>query len=146
MPVRFRKSWISGSNEFDMRPNISAKEDTSSVLYEGRARISEIADIPGMKSKDWKHRLVAEIEAKGLSQREVSLAAGRGPGYVNSLLKEGKDPTIDNLILVCDAAGLSLYTILYGVEMSPQTEEILKRLQAANPEQRDAILKLLPSA
>lgn len=93
-------------------------------------------------SDAWKKRLIDGIEAKGKSQREVSLAAGKGPGYVNSFLKEGKDPTIENLIKVCEAAGLSLYYVLYGVEMSPETEEIIRLLEASESK-RKALLQIL---
>jgi ribonucleoside-diphosphate reductase alpha chain len=115
----------------------------SSVLYEGRARISEIEDIPGMESSGWKNRLAAGIREKGKSEREVSLAAGRGPGYVHSILKENKDPTIDNLIEVCRAAELSLIWVLFGVEMSRETEEIVQALEDASPEQRKGLLQFL---
>ena len=126
-----------------MSDNLSSIADMSSILYQGRARISEIADIPGMKQSDWKSRLIEGIEAQGKSQREVSLAAGRGPGYVNSLLKEGKDPTVENLITVCRAANISLAWVLFGFEMSRETEEIVRLLETGSPKRRDSLLQLL---
>ncbi|WP_245444912.1 helix-turn-helix domain-containing protein [Pseudaminobacter soli (ex Li et al. 2025)] len=93
-------------------------------------------------SDDWKKRLEEGIKAKDKTQRAVSLAAGMAPGYVNSLIKGGKDPTIDNLIKVCDAAGISLYYVLYGVEMSPETEEIIRLLESSK-KKRDSLLQLL---
>lgn len=124
-----------------MAPTISSKADTSSVLYEGRANASEIADIPGM-SGNWKTRLEEAIRANGKTKRGVSLAAGMAPGYVHSIMKEGKDPTIDNLIKVCNAAGVSLYFVLYGVEMSPETEEIIKLLESSKAK-RQGLLQIL---
>ena len=93
----------------------------------------------------WKTRLRDGIKANGKSQREVSMAAGMGPGYVNSLLNENenKDPTVDHLIRVVDAAGLSLYYVLYGVKVDKETEEIIRRLQQS-PQARASILQLLP--
>jgi len=92
----------------------------------------------------WKTRLRDGIKAKGKSQREVSLAAGMAPGYVNSLLNENenKDPTINNLIRIVKAAGLSLYQVLYGVEVDQETEEIIRRLQGS-PQSRAALLQIL---
>lgn len=107
--------------------------------------MSEIADIPGMDDGGWRHRLRAAVDGAGKSQRAVSLAAGLGPGYVNSLFNEEKDPTIQNLIKVCRALGVSLSYVLYGYEMSGETEEILRLLQDADAEERDAFLKLLRS-
>jgi hypothetical protein len=115
----------------------------SSVLYEGRARLSEIADIPGMSDESWKTRLADGIKANGKSKREVSLAAGMGPGYVHSILAEGKDPTVDNLLRVCEAAGISLYYVLYGVKMDPETEAIVRQLQSSSPAKRRGLLDFL---
>lgn len=93
-------------------------------------------------SEDWKTRLEEGIKANGKSKRSVSLAAGMAPGYVHSILAEGKDPTVENLIKVCEAAGLSLYYVLYGVEMSPETEEIVRLLESSKSK-RAALLQIL---
>lgn len=122
---------------------ISAKEDMSSILYERRASVSEIADIPAMTKESWRSRLARGIELKGKSQRQVSLAAGKGAGYVNSLIKEEKDPTIDNLLRICSAAELSLYWVLYGVDMAPETEEIIRLLETSSPRRRRGLLDAL---
>jgi ribonucleoside-diphosphate reductase alpha chain len=95
-----------------------------------------------MIESGWRERLEQAIEISGRSNREISLAAGRGPGYLHSLLSEGKDPTIDNLIAICQALNVSLTKILYGVEMSAETEEILALIEG-NPEARDGILQIL---
>lgn len=105
--------------------------------------MSEIADIPAMSGDDWKRRLADGIEKQGLSQREVSLAAGKGPGYVNSLLKEGKDPTIDNLLAVTKAANLSVTWVLFGFELSRETEELVTEIEKSGPERRDGLLQFL---
>ncbi|BEV47316.1 helix-turn-helix transcriptional regulator [Afipia carboxidovorans] len=94
-------------------------------------------------TETWKDRLAAGIEAKGKSQREVSLAAGKGPGYVNSLINEGKDPTVDNLLRVCEAAGVSLYYVLYGVEMDREAEEIIRLLKMSSKAKREGLLQVL---
>ena len=103
----------------------------------------EMEDIPGMAKTGWKQRLADGIRNKGMSERAVSLAAGKGPGYVHSILKEGKDPTIDNLADVCKAADLSLIWVLFGVEMSRETEEIVQALQDASPARRRGLLEFL---
>lgn len=96
-----------------------------------------------MEGEGWRGRLRSAVEASGKSQRAISIAAGLGPGYVNSLFKEGKDPTIENLIKVCEVVGASLSFVLYGIEMSRQTEETLRLLQAAPEDEREAWLALL---
>lgn len=96
-----------------------------------------------MESSGWKKRLADGIRDKGKSKREVSLAAGRGPGYVHSLLKEDKDPTIDNLVEVCQAADLSLIWVLFGFEMTRETQEIVQALESGSPDQRQGLLQFL---
>lgn len=96
-----------------------------------------------MEQDGWKRRLAEGLEAKGKSKREVSLASGNGPGYVHSLLVEGKDPTIAKLIAVCEAADLSVIHVLFGVEMDRQTQEIVEALQGADDLRRASLLNLL---
>ena len=98
----------------------------------------------GPKITTWRDRLVQAIADKGTSQRAVSLAAGYGPGLVNSWIKDNKDPTIGNLLGVCSVLGISSSWLLYGYEVTPETEEILRLLEA-NPAARDGILKILAS-
>lgn len=90
----------------------------------------------------WRDRLADAIRDSGRSQRSVSLAAGLGPGYVNSLLNEGKDPTVENATRVCKELGISLSWLIYGIEMSPETEEILRLLEE-RPDERAGILQIL---
>lgn len=100
-----------------------------------------------MNQETWQSRLKAEIKAQKKSQREVSLAAGLGPGVVNSWLNdnEGKEPMMDSLLKVCAVLNVSLPRILYGYEISGDTEEILRLLER-KPAARDSILQLLRSA
>jgi transcriptional regulator with XRE-family HTH domain len=121
---------------------ISAKEEMSSLPNEGRAKISEIADINIMEKNDWRGRLQKILSETGKSAREVSLAAGKGPGYIHSIIKEGKDPTIDNLIAICGVLNISLSRLIYGYELSSETEEILALLEGS-PNSREGILKIL---
>lgn len=90
----------------------------------------------------WRARLDEAIKASGKSRRSVSLEAGKGPGYVHSIMAEGKDPTIDSLVNVCRAANVSLSYVLYGLEISRQTEEVLSLLEN-NPDALAAILQIL---
>jgi transcriptional regulator with XRE-family HTH domain len=128
-----------------MGVNLSSIADKSSVRDEGREKISAIADIGSMTDGDWKARLALGIENSGKSQREISLAAGLGPGYVNSILRESKDPTITNLIKLCEAADLSLYYILVGVDVSREEEDLLRLLTQADSDVKQSVLTLLRS-
>lgn len=142
-----RNERISSSNSLlgfsIMGAQLSSLEDMSSVHYKGRALVSEIADIARMKQESWRSRLAAAIEASGKSRRSISLAAGMAPGYLHSILVEGKDPTISNLLKVCEETGVSMSYILYGYEISGEVEEILDLLQSSSPRAREGLLQIL---
>lgn len=96
-----------------------------------------------MNDQDWRTRLAAGIKANKLSQRKVSLAAGNAPGYVNSLIKDGKDPTMENLLRICEAAGLSFNYVVFGLDIDRETEEIIRLAKSSTPARRQALLELL---
>lgn len=127
-----------------MQPNVSSLADISSVFYRGRAKSSSLADNTLMENDNWRGRLAAAIKEKNTSLRKVSLASGKGAGYLHSILVEGKDPSIDNLAEVCRIVGVTLPYVLYGYSISPEAERLL-RLFEARPEMREGILKLLES-
>ena len=92
--------------------------------------------------KLWLDRLLAEIERKGMTQRSVSLKAGLGPGYVNSLVKEGKDPALDHVMRICAALDVSAAYVLFGINVTPETERIMRAVEDS-PERRAALVALL---
>lgn len=105
--------------------------------------MSEISDTQGMEQETWRDRLAGAIKRSGKSMRAISLATGRGPGYVHSILKDDKDPTIDHLIEVCEQVGVSLSYLIYGFDVSGENEKILHLLQGASPLRRKGILQIL---
>ena len=94
------------------------------------------------EGETWRDRLLQATKMARRSQRSVSLGAGFGAGYVNSLLQEGKEPSVDNAIDLCRELGISLTWLIYGIEMDPETEEILALLQEQR-EARAGILQVL---
>lgn len=96
-----------------------------------------------MNGDDWKGRFAAAIAESGKSQREISLAAGLGPGYLHSILAEGKEPTLQNVLKICAAADVSIVRVLGGFDMTPDTEELLRRATAADETVRQSLLHLL---
>lgn len=92
--------------------------------------------------KLWLDRLKAEIERKGMTQRGVSLKAGLGAGYVNSLFNEGKDPALDHVMRLCAALDVSAAYVLFGFNVTPETERIMRAVEDS-PERRAALVALL---
>jgi transcriptional regulator with XRE-family HTH domain len=101
-----------------------------------------MADSDAMKNTEWRTRLAEEIDRKGMKMRSVSLRAKLGPGYVHSILSAGKDPTIENLLRVCDVLGVSPIYILMGHDVTPEDEAIVSSLHESR-EVREAVLTLL---
>ena len=95
-----------------------------------------------MYDDEWRERLERAIAASGKSKRAVSLDSGNGPGYVHSILTEGKDPTVQKLIAVCSAADASAAFIIHGINVTRKESDLLRLIQT-NPEKMDAILSLL---
>lgn len=92
--------------------------------------------------RPWLTRLLLEIERNGMSQRSASLKAGLGAGYVNSLVKEGKDPALDHVMRLCAAINVSAAYILFGINVTPETERIMRAVEDS-PERRAALVALL---
>lgn len=87
-------------------------------------------------------RLLASQEKSGLSFRQISLQSGNGHGYFHSIVKDGKEPSVGNLAEICKVLGVSMSYILYGFDISPETEKIIQALER-NPSKRDGIYALL---
>lgn len=87
-------------------------------------------------------RLAQALKDRGLSKRSVSLKTELGPGYLHSILEENKQPSVGNLAKICSSVGVSLSYILYGIELSEETERLIALIEA-NPAKRDGILALL---
>lgn len=96
-----------------------------------------------MNDNEWKQRLEAAVEASGKSRRAISIAAGMGPGYVHSLLREGKEPTIGSLIAICREVGVSAAYVLMGQDVSDLDEEFISLLAGATASQKRALLEIL---
>lgn len=101
------------------------------------------SSINRLMNDGWRTRLRAAVTASGKSPRAISLEAGRAHGYVFSLLSEGKDPTLTNLSAVCRVLGVSLPSILYGQDVTPEGEELLNLVADADPKVVQGVLDIL---
>lgn len=94
-------------------------------------------------TSEWKERLQHAIMDCGKSHREISLAAGLGPGYLHSVFVEGKEPTVTNVLKICRAADISVYRVLAGFEITPEDEDFLRLVSLADADLRRSLLYLL---
>ena len=98
-----------------------------------------------MTDMGWRARLVEALADRDRAMRDVSIAVGRNPGYVNSLLNEGREPRLSNLVAVCDELNISVSWLLFGVEMDKSAEQLLKIYSSLAPDQRAQFLRLAES-
>jgi transcriptional regulator with XRE-family HTH domain len=64
----------------------------------------------------WRKRLRQAVENSGKSLREVSLAAGCSPGYLHSILRTNREPTIARLVSLCGVLGVSVSHVVLGTK------------------------------
>lgn len=98
-----------------------------------------------MLSEGWRIRLEEAARASGKSANAISAAAGLAPNYLHGVLKQGKEPTVERLLRLCEAIPASPIYILHGHDVQPEDEKIL-RLLRDNPRARAGILAILASA
>lgn len=98
-----------------------------------------------MAYKTWRDRLREAIVEKQTSERALSIAIGRAPAYLNGILKLGKQPTVDNMVMIADKLGVSLMWLLFGDDMSPEAEKLLRLYSSLKPKQRADFLRLAES-
>jgi hypothetical protein len=91
----------------------------------------------------WRERLLAAVDADGRSDRQISLAAGLGPSFVNELRNQAKDPQVHNVSHLADELHVSLTTLLTGLNITSEEEEILRLLRSTSHAQREALIVLL---
>lgn len=90
-----------------------------------------------------RERLEAELKRKGLSMRQASLNAfSTSPGYLHSVIKDGREPTVRKLAETCEANGIGFAYIVLGYEVSPETERLVAVIEQ-DPLVRDGMLALL---
>ncbi len=92
----------------------------------------------------WRDRLKTALQKSGKSMRAASLDAGKAHGYLNSILNEGKDPTISNLEDVCRVLGVSVAEVLYGYAVD-DLAEFLELLKKATPRNKRLAREILDS-
>ena len=60
-----------------------------------------------MDEKDFALRLVQLREKKNVSAREMSLAIGQNPGYINNIESGKSLPSLPGVFYICDYLGIT---------------------------------------
>jgi transcriptional regulator with XRE-family HTH domain len=109
--------------------------------------MSEIEDVPeaglsrilrsmgDSEVHGWRRRLQDAIDASGRSMRNISLGADLNPGYLYSILRDGKDPTVDSLIRIAQELGRPLVTFFQEPDTVQERQHLTRMLHTLTPEQ-----------
>lgn len=75
---------------------------------------------------DWRQRLLSAIETSPLSGREICRRAEVGSSFISDLKNAGKSPSAAYVVRVANAIPVSLTYVFAGIELSPETEEVIQ--------------------
>lgn len=94
----------------------------------------------------WFDRLLTLIEASktaGKDYKEISLAAGLGQNYVQQMVKERKQPTVDKFLAIMNVLGKSkVGFVLTGAEISEEDMLLVEAAAGLPPSAKPAALEL----
>lgn len=142
--INFGEQSVCIKHDANIKSAIADSQRSSMAFVQYQCEPDKFLRMGKLSPKDdgWRNRLKAAIEKSGRSQGDVATSCGLSRGYFTNVFRDGKEPTVGNLISIAHELNVSLSTILYGYDVSPETEEIM-RLIEDNPDLRDGILKIL---
>jgi len=81
--------------------------------------------------------------AKGVSAREMSLALGQNPNYINKIENKQSFPKLRPLDYICEYLGISLHEFFDEGNVQPgRLREVNEELRKLTPAQIDIILSM----
>lgn len=89
-------------------------------------------------------RLVQLRLQKGVSGREMSLAIGQGPAYINNIENQRRMPSMTGFFYICEYLGITPGEFFNEeLETPKEVRQFLEYFQHLSPEQRSNILFLM---
>lgn len=97
-----------------------------------------------MYEKDFLNRLVSLREEKGVSAREMSLAIGQNPGYINNIESGKTLPSMTGFFFICEYLDISPTDFFDFENKKPHKNEILiQYLNKLNDEQINCLITII---
>ncbi len=96
-----------------------------------------------MEEKDIASRLTQLRMMKGVSAREMSLAMGQNPGYINGIESGRALPSLSGLSYICEYLGITL-TEFFDVSVNNPTKskELLDTVKNLSTEQLEHLIAI----
>lgn len=92
---------------------------------------------------DWRDRLEAARKASGKSKRAVSIEADCAPGYYHGMITGKQEPGLERLMRIASVLNVSLPFLLYGMEIGPRQERLLRHFEQLDERGQVAFLDFL---
>lgn len=97
-----------------------------------------------MTEQEFAMRLAQLREKKGISAREMSLAMGQNPGYINNIENGKSLPSLPGVFYICEYLGLREHEFFdLGSTNPSKLEPIIKDLKRLDDGQLEAIARLV---
>lgn len=97
-----------------------------------------------MEEKDFALRLATLRTKKNVSAREMSLAIGQNPGYINHIETGQGTPSLSGIFYICEYLGITPSEFFDFDSSNPaKFNKIMEYLKLLNDEQLDIIENLL---
>lgn len=97
-----------------------------------------------MNEKDFGERLAVLRTKKNVSAREMSLAIGQNPGYINHIETGQGTPSLSGLFYICEYLGITPSEFFDTENSNPaKLEKINKLLKKLNDEQLEMVENLI---
>ena len=97
-----------------------------------------------MDEKDFALRLAQLREKKNVSAREMSLAIGQNPGYINNIESGKSMPSLTGIFYICEYLGITPSEFFDIDSKNPtRLNDVIKDLKRLNDKQLDTISALI---
>ena len=97
-----------------------------------------------MDEKAFALRLAVLREKKGVSAREMSLAMGQNPGYINNIESGKSLPSLPGLFYICEYLGISVHEFFEFETKDPsKVDSIVNDLKKLDSQQLESIAVLV---
>ena len=100
-----------------------------------------------MSTEPWRERLRAAIAARisdgTESYSSLARKAKRGLNFFQQYVRTDRDPSVENLLVLCHWLEVSPVYILLGLDVTPEEEEFLLLVSRLSPSGRGHLKKVL---
>ena len=97
-----------------------------------------------MNKKEFCDRLSELLAQKGRSDRDVSLALGRNPGYINSIIKGRSYPSMEVFFEICEELGITPVDFFETENRYPELlQRMIPYINKINPKEAGTVIQLL---